>query len=66
MIAMDARATELREKIVSLWERLEISVDFRESHLEGHQGYKMRVIHEVRHKRPVLQFSQSCSHVMHI
>ena len=40
-------ANELREKVVSLWERLDIPVEFREDFLSNHRGYKTWVVEEV-------------------
>lgn len=40
-------ANELREKVVSLWERLDIPVEFREDFLSNHHGYKTWVVEEV-------------------
>lgn len=40
-------ANELREKVISLWERLDIPVEFREDFLSNHHGYKTWVVEEV-------------------
>lgn len=40
-------ATELRERLSNLWERLQISSDQRESFLHAHRGYSNPTINAV-------------------
>ena len=43
----EEEAESLRNKIISLWDRLDISVEFRDDFLSKHQGYKSWIIDEV-------------------
>jgi hypothetical protein len=42
-----AHGTELREKLLTLWDRLEVSEDEREQFLADHTGFKPSVLAKV-------------------
>lgn len=46
-LEQETRAEGLRNTIIPLWERLEISGEFREEFLAKHSGYKAWMIKEV-------------------
>jgi protein regulator of cytokinesis 1 len=44
----EGEAESLREKVISLWDRLEIPSEFREDYISNHQGYKSWVVSELK------------------